>query len=99
MQKLAEVVTKMEQGELKLRVRALEAERGFKRVAVVQQMLGQAVGATCLLNLGTLLRLSSISGPGSAALAGSAVLALQVVVGVLKVKGLDKKEALIMGTA
>ena len=96
---MAEVVTKMAQGELKLRVRALEAERGFKRVAAVQQMLGQAIGAACLLNLGTLLRLSSISGPGSAALAGSAVLALQVAGGYLKVKGLDEKEALIMGIA
>ncbi|GBG76696.1 hypothetical protein CBR_g22914, partial [Chara braunii] len=37
--KLERIVTKLEQGDLKLRVRTLESERAFKRVAAVQNNL------------------------------------------------------------
>ncbi|KAL3829420.1 hypothetical protein ACJIZ3_018222 [Penstemon smallii] len=39
-EKLAEVIQRLEQGDLKLRVRALESERAFQRVAAVQSMVG-----------------------------------------------------------
>ncbi|KAL8475023.1 hypothetical protein ACS0TY_031446 [Phlomoides rotata] len=39
-EKLAEVIQRLEQGDLKLRVRALESERAFQRVAAVQATLG-----------------------------------------------------------
>ncbi|KAF5960625.1 hypothetical protein HYC85_001834 [Camellia sinensis] len=39
-ERLAEVVQRLEQGDLKLRVRALESERAFQRVAAVQKTIG-----------------------------------------------------------
>jgi exonuclease VII small subunit len=42
--KLEAVVTALEQGDLKLRVRTLESERAFKRVAQVQSNIGKVSG-------------------------------------------------------
>ncbi|KAE8715826.1 ABC2 isoform 2 [Hibiscus syriacus] len=39
-EKLAETIQRLEQGDLKLRVRNLEAERAFQRVAAVQKTVG-----------------------------------------------------------
>ncbi|CAN0912059.1 Protein ACTIVITY OF BC1 COMPLEX KINASE 8, chloroplastic [Linum grandiflorum] len=39
-EKLAETIQRLEQGDLKLRVRTLEAERAFQRVAAVQTTVG-----------------------------------------------------------
>ncbi|KAL3637438.1 hypothetical protein CASFOL_018606 [Castilleja foliolosa] len=43
-EKLADVIQRLEQGDLKLRVRALESERAFQRVATVQT----TIGSVCL---------------------------------------------------
>lgn len=98
-EKLAEVIQRIEQGDLKLRVRTLESERSFKRVAVVQQTIGQAILAGTFLNLATLLYINAIRVPALAAYFGSALFGLQVLVGLLKVKRLDKQEKLITGMA
>ncbi|XWS41491.1 hypothetical protein CRYUN_Cryun17cG0086300 [Craigia yunnanensis] len=39
-EKLAETIQRLEQGDLKLRVRTLESERAFQRVAAVQKTIG-----------------------------------------------------------
>ncbi|XP_029127337.1 protein ACTIVITY OF BC1 COMPLEX KINASE 8, chloroplastic-like [Cajanus cajan] len=39
-EKLAEIIQKLEQGDLKLRVRTLESERAFQRIATVQKTIG-----------------------------------------------------------
>jgi hypothetical protein len=88
-----------EQGDLKLRVRALESERAFKRVAAMQQTIAQAILAATCLNLGTMLHIAAIKVPATAAFTGSAVFGLQVLMGIFKVKRLDKQEKLITGTA
>ncbi|CAI0476079.1 unnamed protein product [Linum tenue] len=54
-EKLAETIQRLEQGDLKLRVRTLEAERAFQRVAAVQTTVGSAVAAGSLVNLATIL--------------------------------------------
>ncbi|GMP26270.1 hypothetical protein CsSME_00002782 [Camellia sinensis var. sinensis] len=59
-ERLAEFVQRLEQGDLKLRVRALESERAFQRVAAVQKTIGSAVAAGTLINLGTILYVNSI---------------------------------------
>ncbi|KAK6150477.1 hypothetical protein DH2020_015409 [Rehmannia glutinosa] len=59
-EKLAEIIQRLEQGDLKLRVRTLESERAFQRVATVQNMVGSAVAAGSLINLATILYLNSI---------------------------------------
>ncbi|XP_039114273.1 protein ACTIVITY OF BC1 COMPLEX KINASE 8, chloroplastic [Dioscorea cayenensis subsp. rotundata] len=98
-EKLAEVIQRLEQGDLKLRVRTLESERAFKRVASMQRTIGNAVIAGSLVNLATLLYLNSIRVPAMTAYILSAVFGVQVLFGFLKVKKLDQQERLITGTA
>lgn len=86
-----DVVTKLERGDLKLRVRVLESEAAFARIEAVQGSLTAAVMATLLLNTGVLLggRSAVPARIGSRAmlfLAG--VFGLQVPVGYLKVSSL-----------
>ncbi|EFJ09480.1 hypothetical protein SELMODRAFT_235769 [Selaginella moellendorffii] len=97
--KLADVIERLEQGDLKLRVRTLESERSFKRVSAVQQNIAQAVFAGTFLNLGTLLYINAMRVQGTAAFFCSALFGLKLLVGLFKVKRLDKQEKLITGTA
>uniref|UniRef100_A0A0D6QZ17 ABC1 atypical kinase-like domain-containing protein n=1 Tax=Araucaria cunninghamii TaxID=56994 RepID=A0A0D6QZ17_ARACU len=98
-EKLAEVIQRLEQGDLKLRVRTLESERAFKRVAAAQKTIGNAILAGTLVNLATILYINSIRLPAIAAYFGSAIFGLQVLIGVMKVRKLDEQERLITGTA
>ncbi|KAL9393627.1 hypothetical protein Peur_012912 [Populus x canadensis] len=98
-QKLAETIQRLEQGDLKLRVRTLEAERAFQRVAAVQKTVGSAVAAGSLINLATILFLNSIRVPATAASILCAFFSFQVLFGIIKVKRLDQQERLITGTA
>lgn len=98
-EKLANIIERLEKGDLKLRVRALESERAFQRVAAVQKTIGNAVVAGTLVNLATLLQLHSIRVPAVAAYAVCALFGLQALFGVLKVKKLDQRERLVTGTA
>lgn len=54
-QHVENVVTKLETGDLKLRVRVLESEAAFARIEAVQGSLTSAVMATLLLNAGVLM--------------------------------------------
>eukprot|EP00249_Psilotum_nudum_P015268 c25233_g1_i1 orf=941-3481(-) len=98
-EKIADIIERLEQGDLKLRVRTLESERAFKRVAVVQQTLGQAILAGTFLNLATMLYINNVRVPAIIAYFGTALFGLQVLVGVMKIKRLDRQERLITGTA
>ncbi|GAU39235.1 hypothetical protein TSUD_396820 [Trifolium subterraneum] len=97
--RLATIIQRLEQGDLKLRVRTLESERAFQRVATVQKTIGSAVAAGSLINLATVLYLNSIRVPAIAAYAFCAFFGFQVLLGIVKVKKLDEMERLITGTA
>ncbi|KAI4325891.1 hypothetical protein MLD38_031255 [Melastoma candidum] len=98
-EKLTEIIQRLEQGDLKLRVRALESERAFQRVAAVQNTIGSAVAAGSLMNLATMLYLNSIRMPSTFASVACAFFAFQALFGIIKVKKLDQRERLITGTA
>ncbi|RXH75724.1 hypothetical protein DVH24_039423 [Malus domestica] len=74
----------LEQGDLKLRVRALESERAFQRVATVQKTVGNAVAAGSLINLATILYINSIRVPAIVAYVFCAFFGLQVLIGLIK---------------
>ncbi|XP_020211822.1 protein ACTIVITY OF BC1 COMPLEX KINASE 8, chloroplastic [Cajanus cajan] len=97
--KLADIIQRLEQGDLKLRVRTLESERAFQRVAAVQKTIGNAVAAGSLINLATVLYLNSIRVPAIAAYIFCVIFGFQVLLGIVKVKKLDERERLITGTA
>ncbi|KAM7529223.1 hypothetical protein LguiB_032633 [Lonicera macranthoides] len=98
-ERLADIIQRLEQGDLKLRVRALESERAFKRVANVQKTIGCAVAAGSLINLATILYLNSIRMPATIAYILSAYFGFQVLIGLIKVKRFDQTERLITGSA
>ncbi|KAK4430615.1 protein ACTIVITY OF BC1 COMPLEX kinase, chloroplastic [Sesamum alatum] len=98
-EKLAQTIQRLEQGDLKLRVRALESERAFQRVAAVQGTIGSAVAAGSLINLATILYLNSIQMPATIAYFLCAYFGLKVLIGIVKVKKFDQREKLITGTA
>ncbi|TVU29563.1 hypothetical protein EJB05_21135 [Eragrostis curvula] len=98
-EKLAQIIERLEQGDLKLRVRTLESERAFQRVAAVQKTIGYGIAAGSLANLATILYFNSIRTPATIAYSLCAFFGLQVLVGLLKVKKLDRQEKLITGTA
>ncbi|KAL1540831.1 Protein ACTIVITY OF BC1 COMPLEX KINASE 8, chloroplastic [Salvia divinorum] len=98
-EKLAEVIQRLEQGDLKLRVRALESERAFQRVATVQETIGSVVAAGSLINLATILYVNSIHVPATIAYVLCAFFGLKVLIGIVKVKKFDQRERLITGTA
>ncbi|KAI3462019.1 hypothetical protein Pfo_018682 [Paulownia fortunei] len=98
-EKLAEIIQRLEQGDLKLRVRALESERAFQRVAAVQSTIGSVVAAGSLINLATILYLNSIQMPATIAYFFCAYFGLKVLIGIVKVKKIDQRERLITGTA
>ncbi|XP_042017390.1 protein ACTIVITY OF BC1 COMPLEX KINASE 8, chloroplastic-like [Salvia splendens] len=97
-EKLAEVIQRLEQGDLKLRVRALESERAFQRVATVQETIGNIVAAGSLINLATILYVNSIHVPATIAYVLCAFFGLKVLIGIVKVKKFDQRERLITGT-
>ncbi|XP_048426893.1 protein ACTIVITY OF BC1 COMPLEX KINASE 8, chloroplastic [Pyrus x bretschneideri] len=98
-EKLAEIIQRLEQGDLKLRVRTLESERAFQRVATVQKTVGNVVAAGSLINLATILYINSIRVPAIAAYVFCAFFSFQVLIGLVKVKRFDEQERLITGTA
>lgn len=98
-EKLFQVVEQLEKGDLKLRVRTLESERAFQRVAAFQKTIGNAVVSGSLVNLATILYLNSIRVPAIAAYISCAFFGFQALFGILKVRKLDQRERLITGTA
>lgn len=96
--RLDATLQKMEQGDLKLRVRNLEAERSFKRMELVQANMAYALAASAFLNMGIVLMQAGVAGaPLSLAARGALGVAglfgVQVPIGLLKVTSLDKKFA------
>ncbi|KAJ4818013.1 Protein kinase superfamily protein [Rhynchospora pubera] len=98
-EKLAQTIQRLEQGDLKLRVRTLESERAFQRVATVQKTIGCGVAAGSLVNFATILYFNSVRVPAMTAYFVSAIFGLQVLAGLLKIKKFDQRERLITGTA
>ena len=96
---LDDTISKMEQGDLKLRVRVLDSEREFQRLKLVQNNIALAIAASSFLNMGILLasRVNPAAGAiplaarGAFALAG--IFGVQVPIGLVKLKALDKKFA------
>ncbi|CAI7842766.1 unnamed protein product [Closterium sp. NIES-53] len=72
-EKLADVILRLEQGDLKLRVRTLENERAFKRVATMQNTIGSAIAAATLVNVASAMHIAARKTPATVLLLVSAV--------------------------
>lgn len=89
----------LERGDLKLRVRALEAERALSRVAMMQKAMMAAVAASMLVNVGTVLSVSAMSTAATFSFVGAALCGVMTVANLLKVTLAEKKEAQLTGAA
>lgn len=96
---IASTMSRLERGELKLRVRALEAERALVRVEVWQRLLACALAASMLVNVGTVLSVSALSIQASASFLGAGLMAFMALKDWLKVTQLEKKEKQLLGLA
>ena len=92
-------LNKLEKGDLKLRVRALEAERALARVQIMQSVMTSAVVACTLVNMGTVLSVNAMARAASASFVGAAATGILALINWLKVKNLEKKEAQLVGGA
>ncbi|KAK9819782.1 hypothetical protein WJX72_002278 [[Myrmecia] bisecta] len=93
---VASTMAQLTRGDIKLRVRALEAERALNRVQVMQKVMTNAVVASMLVNMGTMLSLSGKRLASSASWVGAGVFGLMLLVNWLKVKNLERKEAALL---
>ena len=101
---MSKTIKGMEQGDIKVRVRALEAERALQRVSLSQGVTLKALVATMLVNVGTVMTTvaSTVAAEaGAAAMApllanvaftGAGAFGVMALVGLLKVKKLEDKE-------
>lgn len=95
---LESIVTKMEQGDLKLRVRVLESEREFKRMNLVQNNIATAIAASTFLNVGLVLTSMASTAAAGASIGLAArtslllagVFGIQLPIGIAKLKSLDR---------
>lgn len=93
------VVRQLERGDIKLRVRALEAERALSRVATMQSAMLTAVVASMLVNCGTVLSVSAMGSAAAAAFAGAGACGLLTAVSLFKLRVAQNKEAQLTGGA
>ena len=94
---VANTMARLEKGDLKLRVRSLEAERALTRVEAWQRIVAATLAASTLVNVGTVLSVSALSTGATAAFVGAAYFALAAAKGYFKVLGLEKKERGLSG--
>lgn len=91
-QKIESTMALLETGDLKLRVRVLEAERAARRAGVIQAATLNCICSMGFLNVGTQLALAGQALPAGAAFAVSAACGAFVLLGFRRVKRLDKFE-------
>ncbi|PSC67309.1 putative aarF domain-containing kinase chloroplastic [Micractinium conductrix] len=91
-QKMDATLALLESGDLKLRVRVLEAERAARRAGVIQAATLNTIVCMGTLNVAVQLGLAGYSVAAGAALAVSAGSAVVVGLGMRRVKRLDKFE-------
>jgi hypothetical protein len=90
---------RLENGDTKPRVRALEVERALQRMQIWQGMMGCMVLASMFVNMGTVLSVSALPLASNMSFTAAGVFGLFALVNLIKNRRLAKKEAMITGAA
>ncbi|CAG9466104.1 unnamed protein product [Pedinophyceae sp. YPF-701] len=96
---IANFTKRLENGDLKLRVRAFEAERALQRSDLMQDATVKAVLASAAANVGTVLAVSAIQIGANVAFGVAGLLGISAGLTMLKVQKLRKKELSLKGRA
>lgn len=96
---VASTLRSLERGDLKLRVRALEAERALTRVQAWQRVVAAMLAASTLVNVGTVLSVSAMKTGATLSFAGAGLFGLLVLKSYITVLSLEKKEKQLSGAA
>ena len=94
---VATTVRGLERGDIKLRVRALEAERALNRVLQQQKVTTAAVVVSACVNAGTVLSVAAMSAAATAAFCAAGLSGVFMLVNWVKYQRLEQKEALLSG--
>jgi len=94
---VALAMERIERGDVKLRVRALDSERALTRVMLQQKVMTAAVVASMLVNVGTVLSVSAMTVAASASFIAAGFTGFGVLANFVKLKNLERKEAQITG--
>ncbi|CAL5224135.1 g6768 [Coccomyxa viridis] len=94
---VATTMRRLEEGDLKLRVRALDSERALTRVLASQKMTNSLMLATCMMNIGTLFSVSAMASAATASFIGASAFSLISLINFAKVKNLERREAQLIG--
>jgi len=98
-EEIADVVRAIERGRLKIRVRALEAERALERVQVMQGLMLKMMVACAACNVGVVLYVSGMLLQAKGVFGVAGLFAMQALVAQMKLGKLIKKEAQYAGAA
>ncbi len=96
-EKIGGFLDKLQDGDVRLRVRVLEAERAARRAQVMQTVTLQAVGVLGLANMGLQLVLAGQAAFAGAVFVATGALSVGVGLGLRRVKRLDRFEKQIKG--
>jgi hypothetical protein len=91
-QRIDDILTSLEAGDFKLRVRVLEAERAARRSGILQLATMNTVAAVGLLNIGVTLAMNGTTAPANAAFVLGSAFSAYVVWQMRRVKLLDSFE-------
>jgi hypothetical protein len=95
--RINDTLEQLESGDLRLRVRVLEAERAARRAGVLQGATMNSVAAVGMLNMGAQLALAQHEGIAAVCLGLSSVFGVLMLLGLRRVKRLDKFEKEVRG--
>jgi hypothetical protein len=90
---------RIESGNSKPRVRALEVERAVSRLAMSQTMMTCLVAASMFVNVGTVLSVSALPLGSTLSFVAGGFCAIVALVQFFKLKQAQKKEAQLLGLA
>jgi hypothetical protein len=89
---VALAMERIERGDVKLRVRALDSERALTRVMLQQKVMTAAVVASMLVNVGTVLSVSAMTVAASASFIAAGFTGFGVLANFVKLKNLERKD-------
>lgn len=93
--RMDDIIRQLDAGDLKLRVRVLEAERAARRAGVMQGATINTVAAGTLLNVGVTLTTQGAVGPGTLCFLLAGVFTVLIIFAMKRVERLDKFEKML----